>query len=90
MKQFSLIRLIIILSIVTSLFACSSKKEEFLSEPTSDYIPLKKGKFITYRVDSLVFVNFQRIPETHRYQIKHVVDDSLTDNLGRPAWRIYT
>jgi hypothetical protein len=90
MKHFSLIRLVIISSLVCSLFACTSKHEDFLSEPLSSYLPLKKGKFITYRVDSLVFVDFQRIPEIHRYQFKHVVDDSLTDNLGRPAWRIYT
>ncbi|MEO5564546.1 MAG: hypothetical protein ABIR18_13955 [Chitinophagaceae bacterium] len=61
-----------------------------MSEPLSNYIPLVKGKYITYRLDSLVFVDFQRVPETHRYQVKHVIDDSITDNLGRPTFRVYT
>jgi hypothetical protein len=80
-----------LLAITTfTFFSCSNKTEEFISEPLSDYIPLQTGKYITYRLDSLVFTNFGRNIETHRYQVKHVVDAQVTDNLGRPAYRIYT
>jgi hypothetical protein len=71
------------------LVSCS-KTEQFSTEPLSDYIPTQAGKYITYRVDSLVFTNFGRNTEIHSYQVKHVVDAQLTDNLGRPSWRIYT
>ena len=71
-------------------FISCSKKEEFTSEPLSDYIPLQTGKYITYRLDSMVFTNFGRNTEIHRYQVKHEIDAELTDNLGRPAWRVYT
>lgn len=71
-------------------FSCSNKKEEFISEPISDYIPLQPGKYITYRLDSLVFTSFGATTEIHSYLVKHVVDQQITDNLGRPSWRVYT
>ncbi|MBL7745361.1 MAG: hypothetical protein JNN00_17945 [Chitinophagaceae bacterium] len=75
--------------ILLTFFSCS-KKEEFVSEPISDYIPLQTGKYITYRLDSLVFTNFGSNTEIHRYQVKHEVDQQITDNLGRPSWRVFT
>lgn len=53
-------------------------------------MPLQKGKFITYRVDSTVFPNFGRSTEIHSYLVKHMVDTAITDNLGRPGFRIFT
>lgn len=78
----------ILLACTGFLFSCSDKTEQFETENIADYLPLQTGKYITYRLDSLVFVNFQQFPETHRYQVKHVVDGTLTDNLGRPTYRI--
>ena len=52
-------------------------------------MPLEAGKYITYRIDSLVFTNFQRDLETHSYQVKHVVDSEFKDNLGQTSYRIY-
>lgn len=72
------------------LFSCSTKKEVITSDAVSDYVTLATGKYITYRVDSTVFPNFGRNTEIHSYQIKHVVDAQITDNMGRPAYRIYT
>lgn len=75
--------------VMTLLFSCSDKKEEFDTEPLSDYLPLQPGKYITYRVDSLVFTNFQRDVEMHSYQVKHLVDTVVSDALGQPSYRIY-
>lgn len=75
------------------LSACNSKADfddfDFLPERLSEIIPLSAGKYITYRVDSTVLTNFGRSVEIHRYQIRHEVDALLTDNLGRPAWRVF-
>lgn len=76
--------------LITFVISCSKTTEEFQSEPLSDYIPLEVGKYITYRVDSLVFTNLGRTEEIHKYQMKHVVDAQINDNLGRPAYRIIT
>jgi hypothetical protein len=81
-------RLILIAFVAVSLFSCT-EKEEFTSEKISTYLPLTTGKYITYRLDSLVFTQFDRVAEIHKYQVKHVVDAQITDNLGRPSYRIY-
>jgi hypothetical protein len=90
MKFISTLCLSLLVIITFTLFSCSDKTEEFVSEPLSDYIPLQLGKYITYRIDSLVFTNFGRDIEIHKYQVKHVVDAQITDNLGRPSYRIFT
>jgi hypothetical protein len=71
------------------LFSCTDTKEEFITEPLTDYLPLQPGKYITYRLDSVVTIEFQRKLDTNSYQVKHVVDALVTDNAGRPAYRIY-
>jgi hypothetical protein len=70
--------------------SCSREVEEFDTELLSDYIPLQTGKYITYRVDSTVFTSFGTIEETHKYQVKHVIDAQIPDNLGRPSYRVFT
>jgi len=70
-------------------FSCSKKTEEYQSAPLSDYYPLQVGKYITYRVDSTVFTNFGRTTQIHSYQVKHSIEAQLTDNLGRPAYRVF-
>jgi hypothetical protein len=72
------------------LFSCSNKTEEFITDKMSDYVPLQPGKYITYRLDSLIYTNFGTIAQVHRYQSKHVIDAQITDNQGRPSYRVYT
>ena len=72
----------------SALVISCNEKEELISEPLNDYFPMQVGKYITYRLDSTVFTNFQRNIEIHRYQEKHVVDALLSDNQGRPMYRI--
>lgn len=89
MRPYSVCRIIfMILTSATLLFSCN-KKEDFTTEELKDYVPLLAGKYITYRVDSMVFTNFGRNTEIHKYQVKHVIDALITDNLGRPSYRVY-
>jgi hypothetical protein len=68
--------------------SCKKETEEIQIIPISDYAPLKVGKYITYSLDSLVYTNFGTV-ETHRfYEVKYQIMDSITDNLGRKAFRI--
>jgi hypothetical protein len=82
----------VLLLVIFSLFFCSSckrKTEELNTEKISEYLPLQVGKYITYRLDSLVYLQAGRAEETHYFEEKHVVDAMLADNLGRPAYRVY-
>ena len=69
--------------------ACKKTVEQFQDLPLSDYYPLTVGKYITYNLDSIVYyTNFGVSAVTKSYQVKHVVDAQITDNLGRPGYRI--
>lgn len=82
-------RLSHLLIFTTAIFFSCSKTEEFQTEQISDYVPLAKDKFITYRLDSTVFTNFNRTTEIHSYQEKNIVDAQITDALGRPSFRVF-
>jgi hypothetical protein len=88
MRLQSLTRFSILAIAVITLFSCN-KKEEYVSDKLSDYIPLVPGKYITYRLDSMIFTNFGRTTEVHRYQVKNVIDALITDNIGRPSYRVF-
>lgn len=88
MKIHTITRLSLFAFMLCTLFSCN-KKEELITDKISEYLPLATGKYITYRLDSLVFINFGRNIETHRYQVKDQVDAIITDNLGRPTYRVY-
>ncbi len=80
---------IIALAVSTFFIFSCNEKDDFTIETADTYMPLAVGKYITYRVDSMVFVNFGKDTEIRSYQIKHRVDAIITDAEGRPAYRIY-
>ena len=68
---------------------CKEEVQELNPEPLSDYLSPEPGKFIVYRLDSTVSTQNGRTLEVHSYQEKVVVDQEVTDNLGRPSFRMY-
>jgi hypothetical protein len=84
----SRIQISLAIILTAGLFACN-KNEQFTTAALSDYMPLATGKYITYRLDSMVFTNFGRSTEIHKYEVKHQIDALITDNLGRPAYRVF-
>ncbi len=77
------------LSLVLLFNSCTSEKEDLQIVTSKDFFSLQKGKYIIYRTDSLVFTQAGRSEETHSYQEKHLIDDQISDNLGRPAHRVF-
>ncbi|MBZ4187901.1 hypothetical protein [Niabella beijingensis] len=66
------------------LFSCGNRKDSFTSVALAkDYFPVQVGKYITYRVDSTVFVRSGSQVELHSYQVKHSITGTATDNMGR-------
>jgi hypothetical protein len=81
--------LLLITIISAVVFTSCSKDSEVLDLPSvNDYSPFVVGKYITYNLDSTVFINFGTKDTVIKYQVKHQVDALITDNLGRPAYRI--
>lgn len=80
---------ILVLIITVGLFASCKKESEVFDTPLiSEYAPLKVGSYITYNLDSLVFLNFGTVEAHKLYEVRYVTADSLTDNLGRKGFRI--
>ena len=65
-----------------------NKKDDLTSDAVTDYMNLEKGKYILYRYDSLRFMDFDQLDTFITYQAKEVVENSITDNLGRNGWRM--
>lgn len=76
---------------LASLFLFSCKKENGGTPSTismQEYYPLQIGKYITYKLDSTVYVNLNTIKEVHSYVVKDIVDSKFKDNLGQDVYRI--
>jgi hypothetical protein len=69
-------------------FAGCNKSDHFVSDSIADYYPLQPGKYLTYRVDSSLYTNFGQVKEVRSSIIRELVDAPITDNLGRPSFRI--
>ena len=80
----------LLLLLLGILFFTSCKKEsaQFEITPISDYAPLTVGKYITYNLDSLVYLSFGTVEAHKLYEVKYLTADSLRDNMGRKAFRI--
>ncbi len=76
------------LLIITLFTACTKQNEIYSTASLSDYFSLQPGKYITYDLDSTVYINFGQKDTVRKYQVKDSVESKITDNLGRPALRI--
>lgn len=70
------------------LVAACSKTDSFPTVKLENIMQLQPGKYIIYKLDSLNYVNFGQTLALSRYQAKDIVDAAITDNLGRPSWRV--
>jgi hypothetical protein len=88
MQRAKLLLILLAILVGLGLSSCTGEKETLSFPSIAEFAPLTVGKYITYRVDSLVFTNFGRNIETHKYQMKHMVDAIFPDGMGRPSYRI--
>jgi hypothetical protein len=79
---------VLIIPGLCAFLACSKQTDTLNTEKVTDYYPLAPGKFAIYQLDSTVYVSFGQVREVRRHIIKDVVDSMITDNLGRPSYRI--
>lgn len=68
--------------------SCDKTNEDFEMAALTDYYPLVVGKYVTYKMDSLRYINFGGKDTTISYQVKYYVDAQVNDGLGRPGYRI--
>ena len=80
--------LLLILIVAVIFNACKKSTDTLAVASVSEYYPLQVGKYITYNLDSTIFINFGTAQAVVKYQVKHQIDALITDNLGRPAYRV--
>ena len=86
MKKILSSALIVSLLIVT-IVSCE-KKDDYTSEPLTDYLNLKIGSFVRYRLDSTRYINFGQKDTVIKYQAKDVIDAEIVDAMGRTSYRV--
>jgi len=76
------------LSIFLTVISCEKESVAFKTEKIKDYYPLVVGKYITYRLDSTVYLTLGTKKEVHSYLVQDKIDAVITDNLGRPSYKV--
>jgi hypothetical protein len=79
---------VIILSLLAFAWQGCSKSEQLPTALISEYYPMQVGKYITYRLDSTVYLSLNTVKAIKSYIVQDWVDAEITDNLGRKAYRI--
>ena len=85
--RFSVFRAYLLFSVLLIAAGCN-KSNPLVTDTPADYYPLKTGNYITYRMDSLKFTASGTTVTIFSYLAKEVVEDSITDNLGRASFRV--
>jgi hypothetical protein len=68
--------------------ACN-KKETLSFAALTEYYPLQVGKTFTYRLDSILPINFGTSLQTKHYLAKDSIESQFSDAQGRPSFRIW-
>jgi hypothetical protein len=76
------------LSVAVILESCKKQTDTIATLALNDYLPLQPGKYIHYRLDSTLYVDFGQKDTTISYDAKDVVDAEITDNEGRLSYRV--
>lgn len=84
MRKYFLVSSVLVLLMIS----CKKENETFQSATISDYYPTQVGKYINYDLDSTVFTNFGQTVTVNHYQVQDRFDAAITDNSGRPSYRI--
>ncbi len=84
----SIYKLLLSAGLMIALTRCSKQTDSLSTATINDYYPLVIGNYSIYQLDSTVYVSYGQSKEIHSHIIKDIVDAKLTDNLGRPSFRI--
>jgi hypothetical protein len=76
------------LIVILAISSCTKTDSVPASANMAEYYPLELGKYITYKLDSTVFINLSTQKTVRSYFVQDFVDAAITDNLGNPAFRI--
>ena len=71
---------LLIAAMVLCFMSCKKSTETIEASPAVAYYPLDTGKYITYRLDSTLFINFGERDTVISYDVMDKVDAKFIDN----------
>ncbi len=81
-------RLILLGIVVMFIVSCTKETETIRTENMLEYYPMVIGKYITYKLDSTVYINLGTVKAVHSYLVQDKIDSLISDNMGRPSYKI--
>ena len=88
MTIFSQKRILILVAATLFMAACNKKTAVVNDEKIESYWPLQTGKYITYQLDSLVYINFGKKDTTISYQVKYETDELMNETASEKTYRV--
>ncbi len=88
MHHLKLLPAFLIAGLLIIISSCRKTSETIEAAPATEYYLLEPGKYITYNLDSTVYINFGERDTVISYQVRDLVDEKFLDNAGRQAFRI--
>jgi hypothetical protein len=73
---------------IVALESCEKMDTAPTSNSIETYYPLQVGKYISYKLDSTVYINLNTQKVVKTYYVQDFVDAEITDNKGNPGFRI--
>jgi type II secretory pathway pseudopilin PulG len=89
MKNNKHLRVIVVALAAMVLYACTKSTDTVNLKLAKNYVSATKGKYIIYKLDSIVTRSFGSGFQTSTYTVKDSVVDVFTDNTGREAFKIF-
>jgi hypothetical protein len=76
------------LLMVVAFNSCKKTDSAPATNMINDFYPLQLGKYITYKLDSTVYINLNTQKTVRSYFVQDFVDAEIIDNLGNKGYRI--
>lgn len=81
----------LLLGLISLTFSCKKPDPPVeWTDPDSAYYPLQVGKYVVYNVDSVIWNDELCVEVVKKYQIKHIISDTFTNEEGQFSYRIET
>jgi hypothetical protein len=80
--------LVVFSLVLLNLYACKKQGSSVPTAELNEYMPVSVGKYIRYQLDSTRFVDFGQRDTVVSYDAKDIIEAALTDNAGRPMYRV--
>ncbi|MEO5983995.1 MAG: hypothetical protein ABIP80_00730 [Ferruginibacter sp.] len=80
--------LLLLLAGIMVFSSCKKSTEDFQTPAIQEYAPYTVGKYITYKLDSLVYINFGSSSQVRSYEVKYLVESKLPDTSNGTSFRI--